>query len=520
MKTKRTRTAGSTLAMLLTIIALVHQAWAASPEKSNDDMAKKFFAKAKSYYQEKNYQACADAFLAAYAAAPYPELLYDAGVCYDKAGKADKAITYYSLYLAARPNDKDAIKIKRKIENLVRQQRKKLAPRQQQHSATTTENTGLQQQRAELYQCLAAAAPYEVLDCYGGTSWKNGVAGQAPAAGITMKDILEEIKNYLQQQPPAGPDYPADKESIFMEERLPLPEETGFIPDEYPPEPPYGDDQNIYPPEYPEPAPGEPPYDEVPPEAVYPPPDEPYPSTVEEYYPPDAGDTYPPPEDLPPPPEGEYPPDEVIIVPPPAPGEEEYPPGEDYPPAPEEIYPPDSPPPPPFPAPGDDYNPPAYDPAGKKPPLTPPPTSPKLFPGEELPPPPPDEPAERTPQSRGASKSRPHHRGSTRQERDGNPASSQNRGNARGSLLSWQEYCLLMNKLTMVHCEKFGEDKSTIPQMGKCVDQLMTTFSRCMFDPDQSLDWPPYDAEDCNRFIDEPETLEACRQHRLEKLLP
>ena len=76
------------------------------------------FDKGKAAYDAGNYKEAAAAFSEAYEHKPKPDLLYNIGASYQKAGDTKQAIKHYQLYLNMHPDAKDAERVRGHIQKL------------------------------------------------------------------------------------------------------------------------------------------------------------------------------------------------------------------------------------------------------------------------------------------------------------------------------------------------------------------------------------------------------------------
>jgi hypothetical protein len=90
--------------VLMLIAALAGRAMA-DPEVAPEALAKAkaHFDRGKASYEAGNYKTAIDEYLAAYALAPFPELVFNIGQAFRLAGKDARALEAYEMYLAQQP---------------------------------------------------------------------------------------------------------------------------------------------------------------------------------------------------------------------------------------------------------------------------------------------------------------------------------------------------------------------------------------------------------------------------------
>jgi tetratricopeptide (TPR) repeat protein len=103
-----------TFALTLALGLLIGAAGARAQDDSLN-RAREAFDKGQLLFEQAQYEAAADQFIAAHAARPFAAFLYNAGLSYEKAQRYDKAVEYYRRYLASAPDAGDKAEVEARI---------------------------------------------------------------------------------------------------------------------------------------------------------------------------------------------------------------------------------------------------------------------------------------------------------------------------------------------------------------------------------------------------------------------
>ncbi len=108
--------------LLSLLLLLGHHAALAQPDKPGSDNGyKAAVQEAKSAYKSRNFVKAAESFRRAFEIEPRGSLLFNIGLCYEKAGNAAEAITFFKRFVDAVPSSPKAASVYQKIATLERQ---------------------------------------------------------------------------------------------------------------------------------------------------------------------------------------------------------------------------------------------------------------------------------------------------------------------------------------------------------------------------------------------------------------
>jgi tetratricopeptide (TPR) repeat protein len=121
--------AASLLAVVLGSVGASAEEPSPPPTLSASDLeierARENYAKAREHYEQAarsyergQYEAALKSFEASYALLPQPDLHFNIGRCHERLGKWDAAATAYEKFLAAKPDEKDAVEVRERIADL------------------------------------------------------------------------------------------------------------------------------------------------------------------------------------------------------------------------------------------------------------------------------------------------------------------------------------------------------------------------------------------------------------------
>jgi tetratricopeptide (TPR) repeat protein len=115
-----TRIATPVLAALVALaaVAAAEPPPPAAPTAAARANAREHYAKAVSHFNDGEYAAAADEFLAAHQAVPQPALLYNAAQAYRLGGDVPKALAQYRAFLAAAPAARQRADVEKRIAEL------------------------------------------------------------------------------------------------------------------------------------------------------------------------------------------------------------------------------------------------------------------------------------------------------------------------------------------------------------------------------------------------------------------
>lgn len=109
--------AAALVSSTLPAVGLAQQAAQPAGQPSSGDLerARALFEQGSEAYSDGRYEAAAEAFQASYAIAGAPELLYNIGQSYERAGLLPQALEALQRYLAAAPNAADAPAVRERV---------------------------------------------------------------------------------------------------------------------------------------------------------------------------------------------------------------------------------------------------------------------------------------------------------------------------------------------------------------------------------------------------------------------